>query len=212
MAQFKYAYDLSGCSYAVTKEFPIAAATAIKKGAVVTLSAGKIVAGGTTPTTLLGIAAEAHDGATAGRQSGTVIKVYCSPTAVYKVLAPSITASSDGTTTTFISTDLGTIANDGLNGGYIKFKTVTNTALLQVVAEITDFATSTGTVTTGTLAAATKSADVIKVFPPVGSVGWKPVTDGNDINVNATGGVAIQIVDVDTDQEVIYFKIKTVLV
>ena len=209
---FEYAYDLSGCTFPVIKEFPIATGTAIELGEVVKLSAGFVVAVGDQDQDdpYLGIAAEAHDGATTGRQTGLVIKVYCSPTAVFKVKPASVVADS-GNTTTLVDASYGTIGNDEVNGGALKLVSLGASSTLTLapgkVVTITDFATSSGTFT-GVFTGGTTAGDTYKLFPPVGAHSFDLNSDGTNFDFNSTGGESLEIVGNDFDLEWIYFKLR----
>lgn len=209
---FQYAYDLSGCTYPVIKEFPIATNTAIEQGEIVKLSAGFVVAIGDADQDdpYLGVAAEAHDGSTAG-QTGTAIKVYCSPTAVFKVKNKYEVVADSGNTTTVVDASYGTAADDQFNGGSLKLtaKGTSSTLTLPVgkVVAITDFATSTGTFT-GAFTGGTTAGDTYLVFPPVGSYAWDLDSDGTDFDFNSTGGESLIIVENDTDNDFIMFKFR----
>lgn len=209
---FEYAYDLSGCTFPVIKEFPIAAATAIEKGEIVKLSAGFVVAIGDADQDdpYLGVSCEAHDGSTSGRQSGTVIKVYCSPTAVFKVKPPSVVADS-GNTTTIVDASYGTIGNDEMNGGALKLVSLGTSSTLTLapgkVVTVTDFATSSGTFT-GVFTGGTTVGDTYKLFPPVGAHSFDLNSDGTNFDFNTTGGESLMIVGNDFVNEWIFFKLR----
>lgn len=208
---FEYAYDL--CSaFPVIVPFPIASATAIELGEVVKLSAGFVVAVGDQDQDdpYLGVAQEPHDGSTSGRQSGTVIKVYCSPTAVFKTKPPSVVADS-GNTTTIVDASYGTIANDEMNGGALKLVSLGTSSTLTLapgkVVTVTDFVTSTGTFT-GTFTGGTTAGDTYKLFPPVGAHSFDLNSDGTNFDFNSTGGESLEIVQNDFVNEWIYFKLR----
>lgn len=207
---FEYAYDLSGCAYPVIKEFPIATSTNVSKGEVVALTAGLVVeVDADQDDPLLGVAAENHDGSSAG-QTGTMIKVYCSPTAVFKTKAPTAVADS-GNTTTFVDASYGTAANDDFNGGILKLVSLGTSSTLTLapgtLVAITDFATTTGTFT-GTFTGGTTAGDTYLVFPPVGAYTFDLNAAATDMDLNTTGGEAIIVVENDTDNGHIYVKIR----
>ena len=141
-----YAFDLSNASNPVILPFPIATATAIELGEVVKLSGGFVVAVGDTDQDdpYLGIAAQPHDGSSEG-QTGTMIQVYCSPTAVFKCTPATISTADSGNGTTWVDAEVGAIANDIFNGGNLKLyeKTAASTLTDAVgkIYPITDFAT-----------------------------------------------------------------------
>lgn len=207
----EYAFDLSGCTYPVIKEFPIAAITNVSIGEVVGLVAGLVVeVDSDQDDPVLGVAAENHDGSTAGRQSGKVIKVYCSPSAVFKVKAPTVVADS-GNTTTLVDASYGTVGNDEMNGGNLKLVArgagSTLTLAPGAIVPITDFVTSTGTFT-GAFTGGTTAGDTYKLFPPVGSHTWDLEAAATAIDWNTTGGEAVQIVGVDMTNDWIFFKFR----
>jgi hypothetical protein len=212
--RIQYAYDLTGVLQPVRRRFPIAANTAIEMGEVVKLSAGKVVAVGDTDQDdpYLGVAAEAHDGASEG-ETGTTIMVYCSPTAVFKCKPGILSTADSGNTTTWVDAELATAANAGFaddcwNGGYLKLKsTIALTVGIDKPIEITDFAVATGTFT-GTFTGGVTAGDTALLLPPVGSKGWDLNADGTNLNTKANGGESIMIVDVDTDQEWVYFILR----
>jgi hypothetical protein len=212
--RIQYAYDLTGVLQPVRRRFPIATNTAIEMGEVVKLSAGKVVAVGDTDQDdpYLGVAAEAHDGASEG-ETGTTIMVYCSPTAVFKCKPGILSTADSGNTTTWVDAELATaasagFADDGWNGGYLKLKSTTAlTVGIDKPIEITDFAVATGTFT-GTFTGGVTAGDTALLLPPVGSKGWDLNTDGTNLNTKANGGESIMIVDVDTDQEWVYFILR----
>jgi hypothetical protein len=209
---FEYAYDLSGNAFPVIKEFPIAAATAVVKGSIVRLSGGfvdNVDADQDDP--YLGVAAEAHDGSTAGRQSGTVIKVYCSPTAVFKVKNKYEVVADSGNATTLVDASYGTAGDDQFNGGVLKLsaKGTGSTLTLPVgkLVAVTDFATTTGTFT-GTFTGNTTAGDTYLVFPPVGSYCWDVDAAADDFDFNTTGGESLIIVENDMVNDYIMFKFR----
>lgn len=216
MANFEYAYDLSGCTYPVIREFDIASNTVIEKGEVVKLVAGFVVAVGDTDQDdpYLGVATEEHDGVADTmnpRANGTRIKVYCSPTAVFKCKPNVISTADSGNTTTWVDGEIvagAGFADDDWNGGFLKVKSTTAlTDALDKAIRVTDFAVATGTFT-GTFTGGVTAADTAVMLPPVGSKGWDFNSDGTELDLKAKGGESIQIVDVDTDLELVYWKFR----
>jgi hypothetical protein len=211
--KFTYAYDLSGATVPMIRSFPIAAATAIEFGEMVKLAGGFVVAVGDADQDdpYLGIAAESHDGST---ETGTTIRVYCSPTAVFKCKPNVVSTADSGNGTTWVDGELvagAGYADDLLNGGYLKLseKAVAST-LTDVVGKlyaITDFAVATGTCT-GVFAGNVSAGDKAVILPPVGSKGWDLNSDGTNLDLKANGGESIIIVDVDTATEEVYCKLR----
>jgi hypothetical protein len=211
--KFTYAYDLSGATVPMIRSFPIAAATAIEFGEMVKLAGGFVVAVGDQDQDdpYLGIAAESHDGST---ETGTTIRVYCSPTAVFKCKPNVVSTADSGSDTTWVDGELvagAGYADDLLNGGYLKLsEKAVGSTLTDVVGKlyaITDFAVATGTCT-GVFAGNVSAGDKAVILPPVGSKGWDLNSDGTNLDLKANGGESIIIVDVDTDTEVVYFKLR----
>jgi hypothetical protein len=207
---FTYAYDLSGCAYPVIKEFPIATSTNVSAGEMVGLSAGLVVElDADQDDPILGVAAENHDGSSTG-QTGTTIKVYCSPSAVFKTKAPSAVADS-GNATTLVDASYGTAGNDEFNGGLMKLtaKGTGSTLTLPIgtVVAITDFTTSSGTFT-GAFTGGTTAGDTYTLFPPVGAHSFDLDAAATDMDLNSTGGEAVIIVENDTDNGFIFVKIR----
>jgi hypothetical protein len=214
-SKLTYAYDLSGATVPMIRSFPIAANTAIELGEMVKLSGGFIVAVGDQDSDdpYLGIAAEPHDGASDG-QTGLKIRVYCSPTAVYKCKPGTVSTADSGDGTTWVDGELIAAAgysDDLLNGGYLKLSekaaASTLTDGLGKVYAISDFAVATGTCT-GVFAGNVAAGDKAIILPPVGSLGWDLNSDGTNLDMKANGGESIIIVDVDTETEEVYCKLR----
>jgi hypothetical protein len=209
-----YAYDLSGSTVPMIRSFPIVTNTVIEFGEIVKLSGGVIVAAtAATPDDddpYVGVAAEPHDGASDG-QTGTTIRVYCSPSAVFKCKPGIVSTADSGNGTTWVDGELAAIADDTYNGGWLKLSekaaASTLTAAVGTLYPITDFATTTGTFT-GVFGGNVSAGDKAVILPPVGSHGWDMNTDGTNINLKANGGETFIIVDVDTETEEIYFKFR----
>lgn len=205
-----YAYDLSNPNGAgLILEFDIASNTVIEFGEIVGLTAGKVVSAGTGGTAaLLGMAAEPHDGASPGRQSGKKIKVYCSPTAVFKC-RPAQTVENTGVSATTFTDAAYTSTNDLMNGGYLKMLSISTLTVTTAggLVPVTDSAAA-GTLTgvfTGNLA----DGDEALLLPPVGQVGFELNADSTNLNLKSAANsiTTIQIVDVDPVQELVYFTL-----
>jgi hypothetical protein len=214
-SKLRYAYDLGGTTVPMIRSFPIATGTVIEEGEMVKLVEGKVVAIGDVDQDdpYLGIAAEAHDGASAG-QTGLTIRVYSSPTAVFKCKPDIVSTADSGNGTTWVDGELvagAGFADDILNGGWLKLsaKAVASTLTDTIgkVFPITDFAVATGTIT-GVFAGNVSANDKAIILPPVGSKGWDLNSDGTNLDLKANGGESIIIIDVDTDTEEVYFKLR----
>lgn len=167
------AFDASMSS---EKDYPIAAATAIKEGQVVKLSGGLVVLAAAGETgAILGVAKENHTGVADAfnvRNNGTVIRVLDSPATVFEAPAPRVTATS-GTTNTMAATGVASMADDDFNGGYMKLvskgASSTNTDPVGTIYPITDYTNSSRTfTTTKTAGGAHTAGDIFEIYPPNG--------------------------------------------
>lgn len=211
IGKMEYAFDLSrGEGQPLIMEFYIASGTAIELGEVVRMVENAIVPVGDTDQDdpYLGVAEEPHDGTSVGRQSGNWIRVYCSPSAVFKCRPNIISTATGGNTTTWVDSGFTDPADDKFNGGYIKPKTTAAlTNAINKNIRVTDFTKTTGTFT-GTFAGGVSVGDTAVVLPPVGSFGWDFNADGTNLNLAANGGESIQIVKVDVVAEIVYWKFR----
>ena len=203
---FQYAYDLSGAAAPVIKAFDVADATAIKKGEILRLTDGYLVAGGTDYTTdYIGVACNdktASDGQTR-------MKVYCSPTAVYRVpaIVTTVTATPSTTTWTDTVTILNT-TNDMANGGKLKIKglaaTHTGTYVVGKIIPITDYTTSAIVCAAASFPGNTTVGDSAYFFPPIGLLGTTPsATNALTLTFPATSGTALRVIDHDLDNNMV---------
>lgn len=211
IGKMEYAYDISrGDDQPLIMEFYIAAGTVIEMGEVVKIVENAIVAVGDTDQDdpYIGVATENHDGVTPGRQSGTAIKVFASPSAVFKCRPNIISTATGGNTTTWVDSGMTDPADDKFNGGWIKPKTTAAlTNAINKAIRVTDFTKSTGTFT-GTFTGGVTAGDTAIVLPPPGSFGWDLNSDGTNLNLALNGGETIQIVRVDTVSEEVYWKFR----
>lgn len=160
------------------RSYPIDAATEIQAGAVVKLSAGKVVLAAAAETGgILGVAAEFHSGkedALNLRANGTQILVCDNPTLIFECPAPTIKAASGSATT--IVPDSGEVdanaADDAFNNAILVLKekgaNSTNTDALGTQIVVTDY-TKTGTVITKASGGAPSAGDVYEVYPVIGA-------------------------------------------
>lgn len=211
IGKMEYAFDISrGDDQPLIMEFYIASSTVIEKGEVVKIVENAIVSVGDTDQDdpYIGVAAEDHDGATAGRQKGNAIRVYCSPTAVFKCRPNIISTATGGNTTTWVDSGITDPVDDKFNGGYLKVKTTAAlTNAVNKAIRVTDFTASTGTFT-GTFTGGVTVGDTAVVLPPPGGFGWDLNSDGTNLNLAANGGESLQIVRVDTVSEEVYWKFR----
>jgi hypothetical protein len=223
---FDYAYDLSGCAFPVQGEHDVLDANDIRKGELIKLLApangvlgGRVTSLTTTYTAIAGVAAEdkvANDGKTR-------MKIYQSPSAVFRVDAITTTANGNSTSGVWKSTDLisGTTtgSDDLLNGGKIKIKTkAANTTLTKNVGDVVNFTdydavdSSDGAIS---VAVGTPiSGDVAYLFPPVGAKFILPTPTDTDHNMgvaipaaSTAAGTCLVVVGHDLENNKILVKI-----
>ena len=201
------------------RPFYIASGTAIKKGEIVKFTPGtgiEAVAGTDFDDPALGVAAEEHDGSTAGRQSGTEILVYCDPDIVYKVVPKTESTADSGDATSWVDAEF-TAADDIFNGGKIVITDTNDVDGFEVgdVLDITDFANSGGDFTVtgagGTIAAGMKGY----VYPgdlAVGSHAFDLDSDGTNIDMKTAGGASLIITGTSYDaakkETTVYCKLR----
>ena len=183
-------------------EYDIAKTTAIKAGQVVKLSEGLVVAATAETGAILGVAKENHSGAEDAinpRSNGTKILVYDDPGMIMRCKAP-VMAATSGSATTFVSTDLATLADDDLNGGYIvlveKGASSTNTDELGSVRRITDFTATSKTLTTasgGTIC----EGDKYMIFPPLMFAKGNFDADIQALVLTETAALPVKVVQID---------------
>lgn len=222
--KISYAYDLGMNGVPVIREFDIAAATVIELGEVVRLdlTTGYVVAVGDADQDdpYLGVAAESHSGTASTfnpRENGTKIRVYCSPTAVFKCKPGIVSTCDSGTATNWVDGELvagAGFANDDFSGAYIKLleKAVASTLTIPVgwIGRVKDFTVAAGTLImeTGALVGAASAGDKALLLPPPVSYGWDLNSDGTNLDLKAKGGETIRIIDVDPDLEYVYFILR----
>lgn len=206
--------DVNGGVLKSAREYDIAYNTAIKKGQVVKLSEGLVVAANVGETgAILGIAAENHSGAADAldpRANGVKIMVYDSPALVCASKVPVITATG-GSATTVTASTLGAFSNDDFNGGYLKLVKKadgsTNTDEIGTVKRITDYAyNSTGTVSTFTVASGgtAYAGDEYELYPPVGFQKGNLDTGIQKLVLTATAALPIKVIGRNEDMSEIY--------
>lgn len=215
MAYFRWAYDLSGNKTPQIKPLYIAANTAIEKGEIVKFTPGtgvQAVAGTDFDDPAIGVAMEAHDGSTAGRQSGNEIKVSVSPTAVYALRTTNLITATGGSTTTFVVSGLLPQTDDLWIGGCLEVVScAADPSLNGKMIRITDSTGSTGTLTFDAQPAAFASGDTAYLHPgplAIGEYGWDLTSDGTDVDWDTSAGEALILVDVDPVNKLSFWKLR----
>lgn len=196
------------------REYDIAASTAIKRGQVVKLTEGLVIAASASENgRILGVAMENHSGAADAldpRANGTKILVCDAPDAIFACPVPVVTASG-GSATTVTASTLAAFSNDDFNGGYLKLiekgAGSTNTDPIGTVKRITDYAyNSTGTVSTFTVAsgATACSGDKFELYPPRGFAKGNLDSGIEKLILTATAGLPLKVVGRNEDASEIY--------
>jgi len=197
------------------RPFYIATATAIEKGEIVLHTAGTgiaAVAGTDFDDPAIGVAVEAHNGSTAGRQVGTEIRVECSPDAIFGLKSTNIITATGGSTTTFVVAGLLPQTDDIWNGGYIEVVScAADSTMVGERIKITDSTGATGTLTFSTQRAAFALGDTAYLCPGTlakGLFGWDLTGDGTDVDWDTSGGESLILVDSDPANMISSWKIR----
>ena len=200
---FKYNSDFAHKAAKITPYY-IATGTVIELGEMVKFTPGTgIVAIGDADQDdpYIGVAAEGHDGSTAGRNVGLEILIYDSPTAIFSQKCMNIITATGGSTTTFVVSGLLPQTNDLWNGGYLKIiACAADSSLNGKKIKITDSVGSTGTLTFAVQSGALASGDTAYLCPgplAITEYGWDLESDGMLIDWDTSGGEAICIESVD---------------
>jgi len=213
---FRFAYNKSKGGGSQPRKNSIATTTAIELGEVVKKTAGLVVAVGDTDQDdpVLGVAAEAHDGSTTGRQSGTDIDIYDDPDDVFAYKPAETCTATGGSTTTFVDSNLQFASDDMLNGGFLKIVSCqADSSLNGKIVKISDYTASGGTVALAeTLPVAIAAGDTAHICPgPIakGSYNWDLNSDGTGISWEDTSaGEAIRIDHVDPETFTVFIQFR----
>lgn len=203
---FVPSYRLGGGEM-VAKPRYIVAATAITKGQMVLLTTGIGVADladQDQDDPIYGVSAEAHDGSTAGRQSGTEILIYDDPNIIFEWIGDHLSTTTSGDGTSWIDSSLALGANDLLNGGFIKIVDANSVAGFSAgdILEITDYVTSGGDVTVTGAGGTIASGMTGYVYPGKqieGHFGLSLDSGHDDLDLDTSSGQSIQIYEVKRD-------------
>ena len=120
---FEWAYDLNGSKVPIVKPLPVPAATVVRQGEIVDFTPGTGVInlgadGVDFDGPAVGVAINAHPA-----NSGTVLKVSASPTAVYRHNCAEILTATGGNATTFVVATLVPATNNLWVGGMLEVVT-----------------------------------------------------------------------------------------
>lgn len=197
------------------RNYPIAAETAIDAGAVVKLTAGKVVLAAAAETgAILGIAAEFHSGTEDAlnlRANGTEIKVCDNPTLIFECAVPVLKAAS-GSATTIVPASGGVDANaadDAFNNAVLVLKekaaNSANTDAVGTQIVVTDYA-KTGTVMTKASGGVPSAGDVYEVYPVIGAAigGVASLNDKRTgVTLKTVGATKLRCIGHDYDRHTI---------
>ena len=197
------------------RNYPIDATTEIQAGAVVKLSAGKVVLAAAAETGgILGIAAEFHSGTEDAlnlRANGKWIRVCDNPTLIFECAAPTIKAASGSATTIVPATgDVdAAAADDAFNNAVLvlreKAASSANTDALGTQIVVTDY-TKTGTVMTKASGGTPSAGDVYEVYPVIGAAigGIASLNDKRmGLTLAAAGATKLRCVGHDYDRHTV---------
>lgn len=213
--KFKPAKSATGIYSPIAEEFPIATGTAIERGEIVLLTPAvgiAAVAGTDFDDPAFGVAAEDHNGSTAGRQVGLKIKVYTDPNLIYSLRNDNIITATGGSATTFVVAGLLPATDNLWIGGMLEVVTcAADATMIGKRIPITGSTGTGGTLTFPTQTAAFASGDTAKLCPgklAVGLLGWDLTSDGTDVDWDTSGGEALQLVGSDPTNMISYWKIR----
>lgn len=197
---FKWAGDLANPNQHL-REYYIAGGTAIEKGEIVDFTVGTgivAVAGTDFDVPMIGVAAEAHDGATVGRQTGNKIQIYDSPTAKFKLRSSNVMTATGGSTTTLEDTSILPATSGAWDDGSIKILAcAADPTLNGRIVKISSNTTTTLTLAE-TLSAALASGDTYLVCPGskmMTEFGWDLTSDGTDVDWDTNGADSLRLID-----------------
>lgn len=198
--------NLDGHVGVTAREYPIAANTAIERGAVVKLSGGRVVLAGESESgPVLGVAAESHSGQADVlniRSNGVSILVYDNPGAICECSVPVLTAVS-GSAVTLVPRSgeiSAAAADDTYNGGTLRLiakgSGSTNTDPLFHESAVTDY-TKSGTVLTKESGGTPCAGDVFEFYPAIGSSVCSLSSHRRNAELKAAGAACLQVVGHD---------------
>ena len=207
----KFAYCYAGGNIPAIREFDIEENANVEAGEVVCAKSG-VVDGTVKGGVVLGVSEEPHTGKEDmlnSRSNGTKIRVNVTD-GVYEVDAKKLTASSNGTATTFVcsSDGLSTSASGACLVLVEKAENSTNTDKIGTVRTVSACAVSSGTATlTIENGAATYKGDVYALIPALGTSLVLDTTKKTYAYVNSNTDVTLKCVGFDIDRTKVYVKL-----
>jgi hypothetical protein len=208
----KYIRDLSGIQTPQITNEPIAVATNIAKGAVVSVSAGlTIAATNSLATKISGVTATGHNGVNGtltGWNYKDTVRVYSSPTAVFAYPAPVITATTNSTTNLVEASAVADFAAaNAMQGGYLELKSLaTGSAVTDSVGTKKLITASVNATKQFTVAftGAVNIGDTFYCYPPKGFYKGEFSSDGTAMVLTATTNGPLAVVDWDFDKKEVH--------
>lgn len=199
----------SGTAPAKTGEYAIVSNTAVEYGAVVKISANKVVLALTGETgDILGVAAESHAGTASAvnqRENGLKILVYDNPCQAFSAKAPVLTAGVGSDTTSLICDIAVTGTDNALVGGFIRLKSKValsaNTDPIGTVYTISAFDASAADITVNEAGGAITAGDTFELLPPIGYTEFALGAHATDFVVSTIGQSALKVTGYTLDAD-----------
>lgn len=204
--------DLNGAKVPYLMPFPIPTATVVEQGEIVDFTPGTgVIVLGNDGTDFdgpaLGVAVSAHPA-----NSGDVIKVSASPTAVYGHDCGNIITATGGSATTFVVSGLLPQTNNLWKGGMLEVVTcAADSTLIGKRIPITGSTGATGTLTIPAQTAAFATGDTARLCPgplAITEKGWDLDADGMNVDWGSSGGESLVLVHSDPANMVAYFMLR----
>lgn len=211
---FEWAYDLNGSKVPIVKPLPVPAATVVRQGEIVDFTPGTGVInlgadGVDFDGPAVGVAINAHPA-----NSGTVLKVSASPTAVYRHNCAEILTATGGSATTFVIATLVPATNNLWVGGMLEIVTcAADPSMVGKRIPITASTGATGTLTFAAQPAAFAAGDTARLCPgplALRTTVWNLNATGTNVDwaQNTTTGESLVLVDVDPSNMSAYFMLR----
>jgi len=210
---FEWSHDLNGSKVPFIKRLPIPTETAIDQGEIIDFTPATGVVVLADPDDFddpaAGVALYAH-----AANSGTLIPVSASPTAVYRHKCNKILTATGGSTTTFVVATLVPTTDNLWIGGMLEVVTcAADSSMIGKKIPITDSTGTGGTLTFDTQPAAFAAGDTAKLCPgplAIRTTAWNLTDDALDVDwaENTTTGESLILVDADPANMIAYFMIR----
>jgi len=214
MAGFSFAKNQNGGT-PTRQPLLIVYNTAIEKGEIVGFTPGTGVVAVTAANyagPAIGVADEAHDGSTAGRQVGTEIFVITNPDAIFALNSTNIITATSGSTTTFVVSGLLPQTNNLWTGGMLYIiACAADSTLNGKMIPITGSTGSSGTLTVATQTGVFASGDTAYLCPGPAAItehAWDLASDGDDVDWDSDGAFGLQLVGSAPKKMISYWSLR----